>query len=35
MKLPASTPPTSAMPKLSVRPVESMTYCTDSAVGAT
>ena len=33
-RLPANTPATMAMPKFSVSPVDSMTYCTLSAIGA-
>ena len=34
-KLPSSTPATSATPKLKVDPVENITYCRLSALGAT
>ena len=33
-RLPANTPATMAMPKFSVSPVDSMAYCTVSAIGA-
>ena len=33
-RLPANTPPTVAIPNFSVDPVDSMTYCSASAIGA-